>query len=195
MCKLFKVKIHKISKIIFLLQKKSTVFKLKCSILLSLKIHLGITFNISFRIYYKYAIIQKFKSVKLDWQLKDMKSLCRGGIPDRYRMQVWRQLVRYQVRDMMSAKGQHYFRNLCNMLPDSPVSYWVIHSPQYWHPEYTMTIICMSDFLLPSISVMLLLFHEVSSEGSVPFRPAEKIRKFENRNFVHCFVSMCSSMY
>ncbi|XP_078325499.1 uncharacterized protein LOC111124243 isoform X7 [Crassostrea virginica] len=54
--------------------------------------------------------------------LKDMKSLCRGGIPDRYRMQVWRQLVRYQVRDMMSAKGQHYFRNLCNMLPDSPLA-------------------------------------------------------------------------
>ncbi|XP_062582307.1 uncharacterized protein LOC134244056 isoform X1 [Saccostrea cucullata] len=54
--------------------------------------------------------------------LKDMKSLCRGGIPDRFRTQVWRQLVYWQVREVMSAKGQHYYRNLCNMLPDSPLA-------------------------------------------------------------------------
>ncbi|XP_019929607.3 uncharacterized protein [Magallana gigas] len=54
--------------------------------------------------------------------LKDMKCLCRGGVPDRFRTQVWRQLVHCQVRDIMSAKGQHYYRNLCNMLPDSPLA-------------------------------------------------------------------------
>ena len=31
--------------------------------------------------------------------------------------------------------------------------------------------------------------------GSVPLRPGENIRKFESQNFVHCLVSMCSSMY
>ena len=35
----------------------------------------------------------------------------------------------------------------------------------------------------------------VMCKGSVPLRPGEKIRKFENQNFVHCLVSMCSSMF
>ena len=32
-------------------------------------------------------------------------------------------------------------------------------------------------------------------KGSVPLRPGEKIRKFENQNSVHCLVSMRSSMF
>ena len=38
----------------------------------------------------------------------------------------------------------------------------------------------------------------ISVKGSVPLRPDEKIRKirkFESQNFVHCLVSMCSSMF
>ena len=32
-------------------------------------------------------------------------------------------------------------------------------------------------------------------KGSVPLRPGEKRRKFESQIFVHCLVSMCSSMF
>ena len=53
---------------------------------------------------------------------------------------------------------------------------------------------------LPSIDSFPSKVHEMVSDekklkGSVPLRPGEKIRKFENQNCVHCLVSMCSSMY
>ncbi|XP_046560814.1 LOW QUALITY PROTEIN: uncharacterized protein LOC124269825 [Haliotis rubra] len=53
---------------------------------------------------------------------KSLKHLCRGGIPDQYRKQVWRQLVHDQVQDVITEKGPHYFRNLCNLVPDSPLA-------------------------------------------------------------------------
>ncbi|XP_033761397.1 uncharacterized protein LOC117343169 [Pecten maximus] len=53
---------------------------------------------------------------------KELKTLCRGGIPDRFRKQVWRQLIFYRVKDTMDQKGMYYFRNLCNALPDSPMA-------------------------------------------------------------------------
>ncbi|XP_067661994.1 uncharacterized protein [Haliotis asinina] len=53
---------------------------------------------------------------------KSLKYLCRGGIPDQYRKQVWRQLVHDQVQDVITEKGPHYFRNLCNLVPDSPLA-------------------------------------------------------------------------
>ena len=56
------------------------------------------------------------------FQTKELKSLCRGGIPDRYRKQMWRHLVHHHVKDLMLEKGDYYYRNLCNMLPESPVS-------------------------------------------------------------------------
>lgn len=71
-----------------------------------------------------------------------MKCLCRGGVPDRFRTQVWRQLVHCQVRDIMSAKGQHYYRNLCNMLPDSPVS--SLQGPGKIHHICASNITCMT---------------------------------------------------
>ncbi|ESO96014.1 hypothetical protein LOTGIDRAFT_116180, partial [Lottia gigantea] len=51
-----------------------------------------------------------------------LKQLVRGGIPDQYRKQIWRQLVYSRVQDIITEKGPHYYRNLCNMLPDSPVT-------------------------------------------------------------------------
>ncbi|CAC5367348.1 TBC1D2B [Mytilus coruscus] len=53
---------------------------------------------------------------------KELKPLCRGGIPDRFRKQVWRQLVHFKCKDIMEEKGPHYFRNLCSHLPDSPLA-------------------------------------------------------------------------
>ncbi|KAJ8300668.1 hypothetical protein KUTeg_022187 [Tegillarca granosa] len=53
---------------------------------------------------------------------KELKHLCRAGIPDRFRRQVWRQLIHTKVKDVIQEKGQHYFRNLCNILPDSPLA-------------------------------------------------------------------------
>ncbi|XP_048244979.1 uncharacterized protein LOC124141828 isoform X3 [Haliotis rufescens] len=53
---------------------------------------------------------------------KGLKHLCRGGIPDQFRKQVWRQLVHDQVQDVITEKGPHYFRNLCNLVPDSPLA-------------------------------------------------------------------------
>ncbi|KAK3088782.1 hypothetical protein FSP39_023684 [Pinctada imbricata] len=54
--------------------------------------------------------------------LKELKPLCRGGVPDRFRKHVWRQLVYGRVADLMEKRGQHYYRNLCNILPDSPLA-------------------------------------------------------------------------
>ncbi|XP_052789974.1 uncharacterized protein LOC128224223 isoform X2 [Mya arenaria] len=54
--------------------------------------------------------------------LPELKTLCRAGIPDRFRKQVWRQLVRYRVRDLIREKGDYYYRNLCNLLPESPLA-------------------------------------------------------------------------
>ncbi|XP_021357404.1 uncharacterized protein LOC110452957 isoform X2 [Mizuhopecten yessoensis] len=53
---------------------------------------------------------------------KELKILCRGGIPDRFRKQVWRQLIFHRIKDTIEQKGMHYFRNLCNALPDSPMA-------------------------------------------------------------------------
>ncbi|XP_064616291.1 uncharacterized protein LOC135480392 [Liolophura sinensis] len=50
---------------------------------------------------------------------KELKQLCRGGIPHQYRKEVWRRLVYSQVDDLRKEKGPHFFRNLCNSLPDS----------------------------------------------------------------------------
>lgn len=52
----------------------------------------------------------------------DLKPLVRAGIPDRFRKQVWRQLIQHKTKDIILNKGSHYYRNLCNLLPDSPVS-------------------------------------------------------------------------
>ena len=59
-----------------------------------------------------------------NWLFKvtELRSLCRGGIPDRFRKQMWRHLVKYKVRDLVKDRGDYYYRNLCNMLPESPVS-------------------------------------------------------------------------
>ncbi|XP_060562937.1 uncharacterized protein LOC132722444 [Ruditapes philippinarum] len=54
--------------------------------------------------------------------LTELKPLCRGGIPDRFRKQMWRQLVQYRIRIMLKDKGDHYYRNICNMLPESPLA-------------------------------------------------------------------------
>ncbi|XP_053380466.1 uncharacterized protein LOC123534907 isoform X2 [Mercenaria mercenaria] len=54
--------------------------------------------------------------------LTELKPLCRGGIPDRFRKQMWRQLVQYRMKIMLKDKGDHYYRNLCNMLPESPLA-------------------------------------------------------------------------
>ncbi|KAK3601021.1 hypothetical protein CHS0354_008131 [Potamilus streckersoni] len=53
---------------------------------------------------------------------KELKALCRAGIPDRFRTQIWCQLVHHKVKDIMEEKGPHYFRNLCNSLPESPLA-------------------------------------------------------------------------
>ncbi|XP_041370358.1 uncharacterized protein LOC121384163 isoform X2 [Gigantopelta aegis] len=53
---------------------------------------------------------------------KELKSLCHGGIPDQYRKQVWRHLVYDRMQDMIMEKGQHYYRNLCSLVPDSPLA-------------------------------------------------------------------------
>lgn len=54
--------------------------------------------------------------------VSELKPLCRGGIPDRFRKQMWRHMVQFKVRNLLKEKGDHYYRNLCNMLPDSPVA-------------------------------------------------------------------------
>ncbi|KAH3798475.1 hypothetical protein DPMN_152074 [Dreissena polymorpha] len=54
--------------------------------------------------------------------MTELKELCRGGIPDRFRKQMWRHLVRYKVSDLIKEKGEHYYRNLCNLLPESPLA-------------------------------------------------------------------------
>ena len=55
-------------------------------------------------------------------QRKELKELCRAGVPDQHRRQVWRTFIHDKVADLMLEKGPHYFRSLCSMLPDSPVS-------------------------------------------------------------------------
>nr|KAG5699833.1 hypothetical protein BaRGS_034607 [Batillaria attramentaria] len=53
---------------------------------------------------------------------KELKWLCRGGVPDVFRRTVWRGFVHDQVSDLMVEKGPHYYRSLCSMLPDSPLA-------------------------------------------------------------------------
>ncbi|KAL5012665.1 hypothetical protein ScPMuIL_011216 [Solemya velum] len=55
-------------------------------------------------------------------QYKEMKKLCRNGIPEQYRRQVWHQLVQYKVRDLIEEKGDHYYQILCNIAPESPTA-------------------------------------------------------------------------
>ncbi|KAL4219569.1 hypothetical protein ACF0H5_022143 [Mactra antiquata] len=52
----------------------------------------------------------------------ELKTLCRGGIPDRFRKQIWQHLVHHKVKDLMKIKGDYYYRNICNMLPESPLA-------------------------------------------------------------------------
>ncbi|XP_076454498.1 uncharacterized protein LOC143289420 [Babylonia areolata] len=53
---------------------------------------------------------------------KELKLLCRGGVPDHFRRAVWKALIHDQVGDVMMDKGPHYFRSLCSLLPDSPLA-------------------------------------------------------------------------
>ncbi|XP_012942942.2 TBC1 domain family member 2B [Aplysia californica] len=53
---------------------------------------------------------------------KDLKSLVRGGIPDQHRKMMWRVFVMAQVEEIVSDKGAHYYRSLCNAVPDSPLA-------------------------------------------------------------------------
>ncbi|KAL8575681.1 hypothetical protein ACOMHN_055870 [Nucella lapillus] len=53
---------------------------------------------------------------------KELKGLCRGGVPDHYRRVVWRTLIHETVGDIMAEKGPHYYRSLCSLLPDSPLA-------------------------------------------------------------------------
>ncbi|XP_025114538.1 uncharacterized protein LOC112576362 isoform X3 [Pomacea canaliculata] len=53
---------------------------------------------------------------------KELKELCRAGIPDQFRKQVWRSLIHDQVAEIMAEKGNHYYRSLCSTLPDSPLA-------------------------------------------------------------------------
>ncbi|CAH1785700.1 unnamed protein product [Owenia fusiformis] len=50
---------------------------------------------------------------------KELKALCRGGIPPQHRNEVWKQLVYNHVRDLAEEKGPHYYAYLCSMASDS----------------------------------------------------------------------------
>ncbi|XP_013412235.1 uncharacterized protein LOC106174987 isoform X2 [Lingula anatina] len=50
---------------------------------------------------------------------KELKTLCRAGIPPQHRAEVWTQLIYNQVQDLVKTKGPHYYQNVCNMMPDS----------------------------------------------------------------------------
>ncbi|KAH9507625.1 TBC1 domain member 2B [Bulinus truncatus] len=53
---------------------------------------------------------------------KTLKALVRNGIPDVHRKHVWKAFVLAQVEDIIIEKGAHYFRSLCNAVPDSPLA-------------------------------------------------------------------------
>ncbi|KAH9507616.1 hypothetical protein Btru_051618 [Bulinus truncatus] len=53
---------------------------------------------------------------------KTLKTLVRNGIPDVHRKHVWKAFVLAQVEDIIIEKGAHYFRSLCNAVPDSPLA-------------------------------------------------------------------------
>ena len=61
----------------------------------------------------------------------------------------------------------------------------------------------MNIYINQSVQVLYCLFlssfkndllHK-KTRVSVPVRPGEKIREFENQNFVNCLVLMCSSVF
>ena len=52
---------------------------------------------------------------------KELKALCRGGIPASLRRDAWHRLVYTQVVDIINDKGPHYFMHLVNMTYDSQV--------------------------------------------------------------------------
>ena len=49
--------------------------------------------------------------------------------------------------------------------------------------------------VLKGVTSVLNILYIYRIKGSLTLRPGEKIREFEGQNFVHCLVSMCSSMY
>ncbi|KAK3789468.1 hypothetical protein RRG08_016278 [Elysia crispata] len=53
---------------------------------------------------------------------KELKALVRAGIPDPHRKQMWRAFVMAKVEDIVLEKGPHYYRTLCNSVPDSPTA-------------------------------------------------------------------------
>ncbi|KAK0045134.1 TBC1 domain family member 2B, partial [Biomphalaria pfeifferi] len=53
---------------------------------------------------------------------KTLKALVRNGIPDVHRKTMWKAFVMAQVEDIIIEKGAHYFRSLCNSVPDSPLA-------------------------------------------------------------------------
>lgn len=57
----------------------------------------------------------------LMWLQKELKVLCRHGIPSQYRSEMWKQLVLHQIRHIKDEKGSHYFSNLVNNAYESEV--------------------------------------------------------------------------
>ena len=57
----------------------------------------------------------------LFYEQKELKLLCRRGIPDQYRAEVWKKLVYEQVVDIIEEKGPHYYNHLVNVAYDSQV--------------------------------------------------------------------------
>ena len=52
---------------------------------------------------------------------KELKLLCRRGIPTQFRRDIWKHLVYHHVQDIMEEKGPHYFSNLVNNTHESQV--------------------------------------------------------------------------
>ncbi|XP_074655918.1 TBC1 domain family member 2B-like [Tubulanus polymorphus] len=50
---------------------------------------------------------------------KELRTLCRNGIPAQFRGEVWSLLIRHQISDTIILKGQHYYGNLVNTMTDS----------------------------------------------------------------------------
>ncbi|GFN92905.1 TBC1 domain family member 2b-like [Plakobranchus ocellatus] len=69
-----------------------------------------------------WLLYMKQHSKKLLSPKKDLKPLVRAGIPDPHRKQMWRAFVMSRVEDVVLEKGPHYYRTLCNSIPDSPTA-------------------------------------------------------------------------
>ena len=51
----------------------------------------------------------------------ELRQLCRQGFPAQYRADIWKRLIYSKVADVMTDKGDHYYRHLVMRSHDSPV--------------------------------------------------------------------------